>query len=164
MTDSRIVVTTTVVAVLLCTLHFFSAVYVSGSSQSRETNLSSVPPISNITPYNADLFEQTITAWALPKTQPVEPETATQNVFSAFDNARLGKFSVALLAIYQQKQAVAQLAVQSDGQPIRYIRLAQGENADGIQLTRVTRHSITLSLEEQRVNLRLFKPGSASSE
>ena len=164
MTKQQVVGITAVIAVLLCALHFVNSVYVAGESQQRELTQLNLTVSDNALPYNADTLQQLLAQWSLPQqAEPGAAETA-ESPLAGYDNTQLGDTRIALLAIYQQQQPKAVLALQQNGQPLNFVRLTAGENIGDIQLSQVTRRDVTITRGAQQVKLRLFNPVSASSE
>lgn len=164
MTERKVIVITAVVMLLLCSVHFFSTVYVKATPQQRELNASPLTSGNTALPYNADTLAQIVAQWSLPVTTEQPLEQSQTSALAGFDNARLGDTNIALLAIYQQQQSVAVLALQTADQPVRFVRLNAGDSAGDIELSQVNRRDVTITRGAQQVQLRLFNPGSASSE
>ncbi|MBV2127784.1 hypothetical protein [Arsukibacterium indicum] len=164
MTKQKAVGLTVVGTALLCMVHFVNSVYMAGDSSQRELNQSAISLADNALPYNADTLLQLMAAWALPEEQAVATDIAADNPLAGYDNTRLGNTNIALLAIYQLQQPTAVLALQTDGQPVQYVRLMAGEEVGDIRLSGVSQRNVTIVRGPQQVELRLFNPVSASSE
>lgn len=164
MTERKVIVITAVIMLLLCSIHFFSVVYVKGTPQQRELNPSPLTLGNTALPYDADTVTQLVAQWLLPVITEPAVDQEPVSALAGFDNARLGDTNVALLAIYQQKQSVAVLALQIAEQPVSFVRLNAGDKAGDIELSQVNRRDVTITRGTQQVQLRLFNPGSASSE
>lgn len=162
MTQNRLVITVAAITALLLLLHFFSAVFVYGSSQSRALDVPAMNTPDKALPYNVEKWLQVVALWALP--EPKESDAGATTLDSAlqqFDNAQLGDTTVALLAIYRTKQAVAVLALQTQGQSVRYVRLKQSESDNDISVSHINPRDVTITRGEQQVSLRLFTPDVA---
>lgn len=164
MTNQNGVALTAAGAILLCVIHFFSVVYLAGEPQQRELDPVPIALPDNALPYNADTLQQLIAQWVVPAPAESAAEQVLANPLAGYDNTRLGDTQIALLAIYRQKQPTAVLALQSPGQPLRFVRLVAGDNVGDITLSQVSGRDVTITRGAQQVTLRLFNPGSASSE
>jgi len=164
MTSQRGVALTAAGTILLCVVHFVNGVYLAEQPQLRELDFEPIALPDNALPYNADTLQQTISQWALPALATAAPEQAAANLLAGYDNARLGNTHIALLAIYQQQQPTAVLALQSPNQPLTFVRLVAGERIGDIELSQVSVRNVTMAQDGQQITLRLFNPGSASSE
>ncbi|WP_019674713.1 hypothetical protein [Arsukibacterium perlucidum] len=149
---------------LFCIIHFFTTVYQADEPQLRELNPAALTLADNGLPYNADTLQQLVAAWSLPVAADNVPEQALADPLAGYDNTMLGDTSIALLAIYQQQQHKAVLAVQIPGQPLNFVHLLAGDSVGDIILSQVSQREVTVTRGSQQVKLRLFKPGSASSE
>lgn len=164
MTNQKAVALAAIGTALLCMVHFINSVYMAGDASQREINQTAIPVSDNPLPYNADTLMQLMAAWALPAEPATATDIAADNPLAGYDNTRLGNTNIALLAIYQQQQPTAVLALQTDGQPVQYARLMAGEEVGDIRLSRVSTRNVTIVRGTQQVELRLFNPVSASSE
>lgn len=164
MTNQKAVGLTAIGTALLCMVHFINSVYMAGDPSQRELNQSAIPVADNASPYNADTLMQLVAAWAVPEEQATAADIAADNPLAGYDNTRLGNTNIALLAIYQQQRPTAVLALQTDGQPLQYVRLMAGEEVGDIRLSRISQRNVTIVRGPQQVELRLFNPVSASSE
>lgn len=161
------VVITGVVTSLLCSLHFFSMVYVPVKDEQRLLAVQALPVSTFVLPYQPEQLQSTIALWRLPAIDGAGNAADAENgtpLLAGFDNTMLGDTTVALLGIYQQQQPVAVLALQQSGQSVNYVRLALGDSSGDIQLSQVNRRDITLSYNGKQVKLQLFTPASAVTE
>lgn len=164
MTNQKMLALTALGTGLLCALHFVNSVYVAKDTQQRELSPVSLTVPDNALPYNADTLQQLLAQWSVPEVTDSASNEVAANALSGYDNTQLGDTSIALLAIYQQQQPKAVLALQKNGQDISFVRLAAGESVGDIELSLLTQRDVTITRGSQQVKLRLFNPGSASSE
>jgi hypothetical protein len=164
MITNKAVALTALLTLAACSLHFVSAVYVGGEAQQRELNIGNLPALNATLPYQADALTTMLTGWAKPEVTEAPVSATAEPQLAGFDKATLGDVTVALLAIYQKQQAVAVLALQQPGEALSFVRLKAGTTVGDIELSSISQRNVTLIRGAQQVQLRLFNPGSASSE
>jgi hypothetical protein len=152
------------ITLLLCAGHFFSAVYVTDSNEQKPLQIASIAHSAHPLPYQAAAIEQALSGWLQP------PQAATASIdpmaaqLAGFDKVTLGNVTVALLAIYQQQQPVAVLALQAPAEQLQYVHLREGQSLHNIELASISRSHIMLRHNQQQKQLQLFNPGSAVTE
>lgn len=149
---------------LLCSLHFFSSVYVAEDGEQKPLAIAAIALNSTALPYQPEELQQHIAQWIVPEASAGPAADPMAQQLAGFDQVKLGNITLALLAIYQRQQAVAVLAIQQPDQQLEYVRLAKGQSLHNIELAEIGRSHITLRYNEQQQQLQLFNPGSAVTE
>ncbi len=98
-------------------------------------------------------------AWLSPKTtQTTEADKEESDILSRFDHLFRGNAKIALVALVQKPEPMAIFWSRSGTGKGVFTKLKQGEQIEGLELTRIELKSITLSVGDQHNQLRLFKP------
>lgn len=163
MTERRVLLYSTIMMALFCTVHFFSQVWVYVPTQSRTVEPVLLAVTESELPYDADQLQKLLQGWALPVVTPSVATESNEPALSGFDSGRLGNTTIALLAIYQKQQSVAVLAISSADTALQFVRLQQGQLIDDIELVHLLPREVVLRLREQELTLRLFNPVSAAA-
>lgn len=163
MTERKLIMYSVLMMVLLCTVHFFSQVWVYAPAQSRSVEQVDLTASGIKPPYDAGQLQARLQGWALPVVAPAKATEPKEQALTGFDSGRLGNTTIALLAIYQKQQSVAVLAISTADTSLQFVRLQQGQLIDDIELFSVSAREVVLRLREQELTLRLFNPIPAAA-
>lgn len=148
---------------LVCALHFITQIWASPNYEQRSLLPASLTLSSNQLPYLTEQIQQNLVTWgAAVQTDPAATLDEANN--AKYDQTVLAGATITLMGIYRQHAYSAVLAIKYPEQPLTYHRLTQASNVADIYIEQITARYVVLRHAEQRVTLRLFQPGSATTE
>ncbi len=148
--------------------HFFFSFYVPGDTDLRDQQLPQVELYQKAQTYNPELLLKDISllnAASVVSDEDARAAREAEAINERFDSWHLAGQSMALMAIYQQKQPVALFWLKaSPTSPAELVRLKRGEQHKDVTLGELTSTTATLQFKDQTRVLRLFTPGTKEKQ